>query len=308
MIEYDNLLNLQVMIFILTGIGYLLRKLNIVTTEARAGLTNLVIDVVLPCNIVYSFMIELTDEIIKSSLEIFVVSVVIQLACYGAGYILFKHTSKEEEKVLKYATICSNAGFLGNPLVEGIYGSMGLMYASIYLIPQRICMWSAGVSCFTEAKGKNVVKKVLTHPCILAVMIGMVLMIFKISLPEFATSTIKTISSCTTTLSMIVIGGILAEIELKSVISKLNIYYCLMRLIIIPMIVFAFCYLLKLDHLVTAVATVLSGMPAGATTAILAAKYDGDEKFAVRIVFLSTVLSLITIPLLCMAIEMVLSR
>lgn len=303
MVEYENLINLQLMIFVLTGVGYILRKLNIISADSRAGLTNLVIDVVLPCNIIYSFMIKLTHKVIMAGLEILVISIIIQVMCYFLGYVLYRKTSPEQEKVLKYGTICSNAGFLGNPLVEGIYGSMGLMYASIYLIPQRICMWSAGVSCFTGAKGKNVVRKVLTHPCIVAVMIGLVIMGFQIQLPDFAESTIKTISGCTTTLSMIVIGGILAEIDIKTVISKLNIYYCIIRLVIMPGLVLAGCALFKVDPLVTAVSTVLAGMPAGSTTAILAAKYNCDEKFAVRIVFLSTVLSLITIPILCMIVE-----
>lgn len=303
MVEISGLINMQIVIFILTGAGYLLRKLDIISAQCRSGITNLVIDLVLPCNIIYSFMIDLTEDVVKAGIEILLISVVIQVACYFLGYVLYRGTGDEKEKVLKYATICSNAGFLGNPLVEGIYGTMGLMYASIYLIPQRICMWSAGVSCFTQAKGKNVVKKVLTHPCIIAVMIGLVIMVFRISLPEFAVSTIKTISNCTTTLSMIVIGGILAEIDIRTVISRLNIYYCAIRLIIIPAVVLAACVLLKIEPMVTAVSTVLAGMPAGSTTAILAAKYNGDEKFAVRIVFLSTALSLITVPVLCMVIE-----
>lgn len=303
MIEYSNLFNMQIMIFILTAAGYILRKLNIISSDCRAGLTNLVIDLVLPCNIIYSFMINFSKDVLKSGLVILVISIVIQIVCYFLGYVLYGKTTEEERKVLKYGTICSNAGFLGNPLVEGIYGSMGLLYASIYLIPQRICMWSAGVSCFTDSKGKNVVKKVLTHPCIVAVMIGLIIMIFQIRLPGFAVSSIKTISGCTTTLSMIVIGGILAEIELKTVVSRLNIYYCIIRLVIIPAAVLAVCALLKINPLVTAVSTVLAGMPAGSTTAILAAKYECDEKFAVKIVFLSTVLSLITIPVLCVLVE-----
>ena len=101
MVEYGRLLNMQIMILILTAIGYLLRKLNIINTEARAGLTSLVIDVVLPCNIVYSFIIKLNDEVIKASIEVFVISIVIQMVCYGLGFILYRKTAKEEEKVLK---------------------------------------------------------------------------------------------------------------------------------------------------------------------------------------------------------------
>lgn len=305
MIEYSNLFNMQIVIFILTAAGYILRKLNIISSGCREGLTNLVIDLVLPCNIIHSFMIDFSDDIIKSGLEILAISIVIQIACYFLGYVLYTKTSEDERKVLKYGTICSNAGFLGNPLVEGIYGSMGLMYASIYLIPQRICMWSAGVSCFTDSKGKNVLKKVLTHPCIVAVIIGLIIMIFQISLPTPVVSAIGTISGCTTTLSMIVIGGILAEIDLKTVVSRLNIYYCIIRLIVIPIAVLGVCVLLNAAPLVTAVSTVLAGMPAGSTTAILAAKYECNEKFAVKIVFLSTVLSMFTIPALCILVELV---
>ena len=120
---------------------------------------------------------------------------------------------------------------MGNPVVQEIYGDQGLLLASIFLIPQRIVMWSAGVKCFTNEKGKNAIKKVITHPCILAVFIGMFLMISQIQLPEFATKTIDVLSQCTTALSMIVIGGILSEISIKSVVSKLSLYYCFIRLI-----------------------------------------------------------------------------
>ena len=194
---------------------------------------------------------------------------------------------------------------MGSPLVQGIYGSQGLLYASIYLIPQRIVMWSSGIACFSEATKKDVVKKVLTHPCIIAVFIGIFFMVTQISLPTFLDKSLSAISSCNTFLPMIVIGGILAEIDFKSVFSKLTIYYSFLRLIAIPLVVLAVCALLHLPSLVCAVATVLAGMPAGTTTAVLAEKYDGDSPLAVKLIFLSTVLSMLTIPLLSILVEFV---
>ena len=89
---------------------------------------------------------------------------------------LYEKVEKERRTVLQYATVCSNAGFLGNPVAEGIYGSMGLLYASIYLIP----------SYFTESTSKrDLIKKVVTHPCIIAVGIGLTIMIFQIKLRVF---------------------------------------------------------------------------------------------------------------------------
>ncbi|MGN0481610.1 MAG: AEC family transporter [Lachnospiraceae bacterium] len=294
------------MFFVLLLVGYILRKLNIISTQGRKCLTDLVIDVILPANIICSFMIELNDEIVRSCVTIFVASVIIQIFCYFFGSFAFKWVGKERLAVYKYGTICSNAGFLGNPLVEGIYGSLGLMYASIYLIPQRVCMWSAGVSCFTQAKGKDIVKKVLTHPCIIAVFIGIFLMATQIKLPDVVTGTLKSLSGCTTSMSMIVIGGILAEIDIKTVVNLRVSIYTFIRLVVIPAIVLAGCMAVRLSPLVVKVATVLAGMPAGSTTAILASKYNGDEKEAVKMVFFSTLLSMITIPVWCMFMENIL--
>lgn len=301
--EFSHLFNVQVMFFILLFVGFVLRRLNIIGTVARKGLTDLVIDVILPANIICSFMIELNDEILRSCVVIFVISIVIQIFCYALGSIAFRRVGKDKLPVYKYGTICSNAGFLGNPLVESIYGSMGLMYASIYLIPQRICMWSAGVSCFTRAQGKDVIKKVLTHPCIVAVYIGLPILLFQITLPQPITSTLKTLSGCTTAMSMLVIGGILAEIDIKTVVNRRVIYYTFMRLIFIPALVFGACMLFNFNPLVIKVSTVLAGMPAGSTTAILASKYNGDEQEAVKMIFLSTLLSMVTIPCWCMLME-----
>lgn len=305
MVDFNNLMDLQIEIFILMIIGYFLRKTNIVSKENRKSLTDLVIYIILPANIIYSFMIEMDATIIKSGLAILIVSIVIQLACQVFGKYFFIKTPPRQQSVLQYGTICSNAGFMGSPLIQGLYGLDGLLFASIYLIPQRIVMWSGGVACFTSAKGKDVVKKVITHPCIIAVFIGLIIMAGQIQLPNFINESIKTLSGCTMALSMIVIGGILGEIRLRDVISKLTLYYSLIRLIIIPLLVLGGCVLATLPPLVIAVSTVLAGMPAGSTTAILAEKYNGDSMLAVEIVFLSTALSLVTIPLLCLVINMV---
>lgn len=307
MVTYSSLFQVQIMMFLLIAIGYFLGKKNIITKEGRKSITDLVINVVLPCNIIVSFFIEMNLHILTSCLVILLLSIGIQLFSSFAGKYFYPHADEKMLPVLRYATICSNGGFMGNPLVEGIYGSQGLLYASIYLIPQRIVMWSAGLSCFTKAKGKDVIKKVLTHPCIIAVGIGIFFMITQISLPASIDRTLRTLSGCTTSLSMLIIGVILSEISAKTILSKMNLYYCFIRLIVFPALVLAVGFVLHLDPLVTAVSVVLSGMPAGTTTAILASKYDGDAHFAVKCVFLSTLLSLFTIPLWCMIMELVLA-
>lgn len=304
MVDFNNLIDLQIELFLFMLMGYVFNKIGMINAKVRKSITDLVIFVVLPCNIIYSFMIKMNLEIIQSGMIIFCVSLIIQIGCELLSRILYPHVNVEQKKVLKYATICSNAGFMGSPLVQGLYGLQGLLFASIYLIPQRIVMWSSGIACFSSAKKKDVVKKVLTHPCIIAVFIGILLMLLQLELPTYLSKSIASVSNCTMFLSMVVIGGILAEIKMKSVFNKLVIYFSFIRLIVIPLLVLLGCYLFQLPVLVSAVATVLAGMPAGTTTAILAEKYNGDSALAVQLIFLSTILSLLSIPCLCIIIEM----
>jgi hypothetical protein len=145
-----------------------------------------------------------------------------------------------------------------------------------------------------------VVKKVITHPCIVAVYIGLFLMITQLPLPAFLGDTIKTVGNCTTTVSMVLIGTILAEVDPKSMVDKMIIKYTIIRLVFIPAVVFLFCRLFAVPSLLAGVSVLLTEMPAGSTTAILAAKYDGDYIFATKCVVVSTLCSLISVPLWCM--------
>lgn len=302
--DFTKLLNLQIMMFLMMATGVFLRKKNIITLEGKKVLTDLVIDLILPCNIIASFCIEFSPEILKRCGQVFVISCLIEVVCTFLATHIYKKFPKGKRMVLQYGTICSNAGFLGNPLTEGIYGSMGLLYASIYLIPQRIIMWSAGVSFFTESPDKKtLVKKVVTHPCIVACMIGIIVMGLQITLPDFLFDTINNIGKCTTAITMILIGAILSEADLKTMVTKTTAAFSLLRLIIIPLMAFAGCLLTRMPMLVTGVSVVLAAMPAGTTTAILAVKYNGDEEFATKCVVLTTLLSMIMVPIWCLVIQ-----
>lgn len=288
------------MLLIMLVVGLIARKTGTITESGKKSITDLIINIILPCNIIYSFMIEFSYSIFISCGVVLLISIFIQVMCTAISKFCYNKVGEGKKEVLQYATVCSNAGFMGNPIAESVFGSMGLLYASIYLIPLRIVMWSAGVSYFTHTTDKKaLIKRVATHPCIVAVYIGLFLMITQIQLPAFVTKTVSTIGSSTTAMSMFIIGSILAEVNVKTLISKVTLLYSGLRLIIIPLVVFAGCMIFKVNPLLMGVSVVLAGMPAGTTTAILAAKYGGDEQFATKCVVLSTVLSLITIPIWC---------
>lgn len=305
--KIDGLFDLQVMMFLLMAVGVVLRKMNIITKEGKGMLTDLVIDLILPCNIISAFYMPMDHSVFVSGVEILIISILIQIFCTFISGILYRKVPKEKRMVLQYATVCSNAGFLGNPVAEGLYGSVGLLYASVYLIPQRIVMWSAGVSYFTECPSKKeVVKKVLKHPCIVAVEIGIVLMVTQVQLPGFLSSAIENVGGCTTAITMMLIGTILTDVDMCHILTRTTVAYSFIRLVFIPAVVFAGSWLANIDSVVAGVSVTLAAMPAGTTTAILAMKYHGDEEFATQCVVLTTMLSMAAIPIWSLIIHSVL--
>ncbi len=300
--EISKILSLQGILFLLMVIGIIVKRKGILTEEGRAVLTDLLIYVFLPAMITNSFRVKFNYEILIKFIVIIVFAFAAQFISMFLAGILYKNQPEGRRKVLKYATVSSNAGFMGLAVVEGVYESAGLMYGSVCLIPQRIVMWSAGISCFTASGSKkDIFKRVALHPCIIAVYIGLILMFFQINLPIFLDKTLKSVGGCTTAVSMILIGSILGEIEdVKSVVSKTVLYYSFIRLILIPFIVFSLCRICGVNPLSTGIEVLISGMPAASTSAILAAKYNGDYIVAGKCIVCSTVLSIITIPLWCM--------
>lgn len=304
--EISGLFQLQMMMFVLMGVGVYLRKVNIITQEGKGVLTDLIIDVILPCNIITAFSKPFEREQMMAGLQILVISIVLQMFCTLISATCYQKVPKKQRMILQYGTVCSNAGFLGNPVAEGLYGSLGLLYASIYLIPQRIVMWSAGVSYFTECPDrKTVVKKVLKHPCIIAVEIGIVLMITRLQLPVFLQKSISSLGGCTTAITMIFIGTVLAEAGLRNMVSRISLMYAAIRLFGIPLVVMAGCKMAHIDPVVSGLSVVLAAMPAGSTTAILASKYHGDEVFATQCVVFTTLLSMLLLPVWCLVLNLV---
>lgn len=304
MVDMINLLNLQITIFCLMLAGYVLTKTKTLTADSRKHLANLLVNFVLPCNILVSFMIEFNRKILTDCLSIFLVSLCIQVILVVSCKYFYPKASKNQLPVLQYGTMVSNAGYMGNPIAQGLYGDLGLLYASVYLIPLRIVMWSVGVTCFTGNTGKGVLKKALSHPCIVAVFFGMFLMVTGIRFPAGIDQTLRYAGNANTALSMIIIGNILAEVKPAEILDKRAFWFCTVRLLLVPLIVFAGCRLFNIDEIVKQVSVVLAGMPAAATTAILASSYDGDAHFAAKIIFLSTLLSMFSVPLLCILMNM----
>jgi len=299
-----QLMSLQAQLFLMILVGMYLRKKGIVDDAGKKCLTDICVNVVIPCNILKSFFMEFSWSILQACSLILIISAGTQVAFIFLNKVLFNRYPPEQKKVLQYCVICSNGGFLGNPVCEGVYGTLGLLYASFYLIPMRIVIWSTGLSYFTSTAGtsrKETIKKAVTHPCLAAVYIGTVLMLAQLPLPGFLEATVRSIGGCNSALTMFIIGTILADVDLRTIVNKDTLSFSLLRLVLLPASVFVICRLLGMDNVATGVSVLLTGMPAGSTAAIFAARYGSDVEFATKCVVFTTLASLLTLPLWCLA-------
>ena len=294
-----DLIQMQGMLFLMIIIGAVLRKRGVIDEHGKRCLTDLCVNIVIPCNIIKSFLIELDPSVLRACGVLLVVATGLQLLCLVLNRVLFNRYEGAQKKVLQYCTIVSAGGFLGNPVTEGIYGSMGLLYTSIFLIPMRVIMWSVGTSYFVaeDTDRKKVLKNIATHPCLVAVYVGMALMIFQVKLPLLITGTIGGIASCNTALIMFIIGSIMSDVDIRTIANATTIKFSIFRLVLLPALAFALCTMGGLDSVATGVAVLLTGMPAGSTAAIFAARYESDPQFATKCVVFSTLLSMVTLPI-----------
>lgn len=288
----ERLFDLEFQIFILIAVGFLVRRIGIISKAGERELTDLVLYVVLPCSIFGSFLNGSARENAGDMLAVLLISTGIQLLSLLYAKFAFPRQSDNRRRNLGYAMICSNAGFLGNPVAEGVFGAAGLMLAGLYLIPQRIMMWSEGLAIYSGVSdARATAQKVLTHPCVIACALGLAAMLTHISLPPLLLTPVQTIAKCNTPLSMMVIGMVLSEIDPHALVDKTILRFTVHRLVLLPLIVYGCCVLLGMSRLVTGVSTLLAAMPAGATTSMLAAKYERDPQFAAKLVIFSTLMS-----------------
>ncbi len=297
-----DLFQLQGTLFAMMLIGAYLKKRGIIDNNGKKCLTDLCVNVVIPCNIFKSCLIEFNMGIFRSCALLLLSAVVMQLLCLTLNRFIFNRYPVQQKKVLQYCTIVPMSGFLGNPIAEGIYNELGVLYTSIFLIPMRVVMWSVGTTYFVadmEVDKKKVLKNVLTHPCLVAIYLGIFCMVTQIPLPRMVTETVRYIGNCNSALTMFIVGTILADVKLPTIVNRDTLIFSVFRLLLLPAVAFGVGRVLGLDPVSHGISVLMTGMPAGATAAIFAARYESDAPFATKCVVMSTLLSMLTLPVWC---------
>lgn len=296
--SFFKMVDVQTVLFIYMAVGFFCRKKGIFNDAARDKLTDFVVLITLPCMIFESFHMELSLESLKQGGVAVLIATVMAAAALLLGKVLYNRFPYGEKSILQYGTLVTNSGFAGLPVVSGAYGDEGLFLGSLFIIPTRILMWSAGISLFTKADTKQAVRKVLLNPGIIAVEVGLVWMLFQLPLPHFVDTAVDNLGACTSPMAMALVGAILADVPLKTVFDPKCFYLVAVRQLLLPAVCLVALRLLGVDPLTAGVSVVLTGMPIGSTTAILAQKYGADAQFASKCVFISTLTSLVTVPIL----------
>ena len=297
---FQKMLELQLQLIFLMGIGIILNKAGVMTKSSRNGVSELLLSIMLPASVLSAFLgVEaVTPELMHNCIIVVIISAITHALAVIFGGVIFKSYGSTRQDIMHYGMIVPNTAFIGLPVIGALFGDKGLIYTSMYFIPSEIAMWTFGLALYKKDDNTNIIKAVLSAPAADAVLLGLFFMLTGIRLPEFITKGISSVGSCTTPLSMMVIGAILAEGDYRKIFSRPVLHFSAVRLFIFPILIFIPMKLLRLDSLVIGTALILTCMPAAAATSILADKYDKEPEFATHIVMLSTVVSIIAIPLM----------
>lgn len=292
-----KMLSTQALMLIYMCVGYYCKKKEIIDKPTEIKLTDFVLRITMPCMVFNSFNMKLTMEFMKEASFCLAVAFLICALGWLSGKFIYNKYPYEKKSILQYATLVNNAGFLGLPIVSSILGAEGLVLAAIFIIPNRIFMWTAGISIFSnESDRKQALLKVLKNPCMIAVYLGLLQAAVQVPIPEFVQKALTGLGNCTTPISMLLIGSMLTALTLDSFKDWSIVYYGCVRLVILPILALGILKVLGADDVLVACGVILTAMPAGSTTALLAQKYGADAVYGTKIVLTSVLFSMISIP------------
>lgn len=299
--DIKNVFTQVFILFILILVGYIATKKNLIDSSLTKKLSKLIMNIFLPCMIINSMQLEYSPTILKKVLLLILISLLIYAISFLIA-IIFKAISKSKNDigVYQFAILFSNVGFMGYPIVEAILGKDAIFYAAIFNIPFNLLIMTLGV--FVICKENNNYSfyfKSLINPVIISIFIGLSLFILNIKLPYIINRPIELLGNITTPLSMIVIGSMLCLSSISECVRNKKLYIVsFIRLILMPILIYFILKGIVYDKLLFSIPIVIVSMPVASNTAILSSEYNANDKLASQLVFMSTLFSILTIPII----------
>ena len=297
-----------IVLFVLIVLGYYIKKKKMVSDEMTKDISSIVINFALPAFILNSMAFDFSKEVMMKSGILIVISFLV----YGFAILTSKIFTKavgakgRTRDVYEYMCTFSNVGFMGYPVIYSVFGDIGVFYAAIYNLSFNLLTWSYGAyiicrnSDIKAVRPKGIIRKTLSffNPALVAVTIGFILFVFSIKLPETVYSVLAMLGGTVTPLSMMSIGFILSEVDTSDILDLKVFLVSALRLIVLPVFVFGALKIAGFEGFLLSIPVILTGMPVAANTAIIAVRYDSDYHLASKGIFVTTLLSILTIPII----------
>lgn len=303
MLFLENLKTIAIQVLILyliAGVGFVTDKTGVFRRHDAKKLIDLLFNVILPIAIIHTFItMEYSAEHIKGLFIAFACAVATHVFGFIVSRFTFRKRDLMQRGVYSYAIIFSNAAFLALPLAKSVIGDEGIFYCSAYVAVFNIFAFTLGIHEISGHRAKINAKKLILNPGSMAVIIGLPLYLLQLNLPEFILKPINLVGSCNSPLAMIVFGTFLANSSFKNLFAKKEIYLVsALRLIFIPMCMLGIFYLCGVRGALLTALTISSSAPTATNTAMYAAKYDNDASLGSELAAQSSVLSIITMPVI----------
>ena len=286
-------------IFILIGIGFFCVKVKFIDRSGVAQMTNILLTFVTPCVLIQSYQAKVyTSELAMGLLWGVIFSTISIVGTTLLSMLIFRKEQTNRYRINRFASVYSNCGFMAIPLLQSVLGADGVFYGSAYLAVFTLLYWTLGMYTFTENTKDLSIKNVVLNIGVIATVISVALFVFEIKLPNIVMQPIGFMAGLNTPIAMIILGSYLAGVNFKEVIKSGGIYVVsLLRLIIFPLLSLGICMLLKLDTAVAQAIMISSACPTAAVTTLFAVRFKLDAGYSAQIVSVTTLLSIITIPL-----------
>lgn len=295
-----NILNIIVeqllQMFIVVLFGFMLAKKEILNETTQQEIARMLTKFVVPLTLVLAFQQPFERDKLIGLAWAFISAFLIFFTRILWAHIGFRKAGKID----RFATVFSNSVFVGIPIIFPILGYEGILYLSMYLIVSGTLQYTYGIWSLSEGEEKITLKSTITNPGILGTATGLLLYVFQIQLPEVVFNGLDTIAGLSSPLGILLLGGYLARSQFKEVFFTWRNYWVITnRLIITPIIGFIVLWLLPInDPTILLTLAIVNCTPTAVNTAVFSQIYGGDYEYGARIVILSSIFSMLTMPVL----------
>ena len=287
---------------LLMAVGIYLSRKGFLSPQGTKDLGAILLRIIIPCVIVKSYITTYSRErLLELALSAGLALVAFILAM-GIAYLVYG----KRRRIENFAAAFCNAGFIGIPLAQAVIGDEGVFYMAASVALLNLFQWTYGVYIMTDRRDSISAKTIAKNPVVIAIVIGIALFLSRLPVPGIVTSTLGYIAGMNTPVAMILMGTYMAKLPWRKLLDK-RAYGCvLFRLVIIPAVVLLVFWALPISNQNVALAAYLAAAtPVGANICVFAQQYDCDYEFSVVTVCLSTVLSIVTVPLMVSLAQMV---